>query len=260
MFLLSALALLGLAFPSPTKVVWHKGFSLTGRPEIRVASNNTDIRVYASDRKDIEAVLYADKAISSGTVVDHQSGNRVEVDARIPNQGESGFRHSSAVLELKIPLGCDVDVHSGNGSILVKGAEGKLIIRTENGNIETVGIDGTLDVESGHGDIQVEGMLTAVALHTRTGNIAAQINPGSTMNSRWTLRTGDGNVDLRLPTGFSTDLDVKSKDGNVRLDFPGAVISGGQSTLRGPINGGGQHLGVHSDKGNIMVRKIAGSV
>ena len=50
MFLLSAVALLSLAFPSPATVAWHKSFSLNGRPEIQVASNNVDVRVYASDR------------------------------------------------------------------------------------------------------------------------------------------------------------------------------------------------------------------
>ena len=80
-------------------------------------------------------------------------------------------------------------------------------------------------------------------------------------HSGWAVRTGDGNVDLRLPEDFSMDLDVQSGDGNVRLEFPLAMVGGGQqSRVRGPINGGGQHLEVHSDKGNIMVRKTSGSV
>jgi hypothetical protein len=261
MFLLSAVALLSLAFPSPATVAWHKSFSLKGRPEIQVSSNNIDVRVYASERKDIEAVLYADRTISSDAVTDRKLENLVKLDVRLPSQWRDGFRPDSAVLELKIPLGCDIDVHSGNGSILVKEAEGKLTLHTENGNIEALGIRGILDVESGHGDLQVDGTLTAVVLHTRRGNVAAQIDFGSKMNSNWLVRTGDGNVDLRLPEDFSTDLDVQSGNGNVRLDFPMAMMGGGrQSSVRGPINGGGQHLEVHSDKGNIMVRKIAGSV
>ena len=77
MFLPSALvALLSLTFPPPPTVAWNKSFTLTGRPEIRVASNNADVRVYAVDRKDIEAVLYIDKKVSSDTlsVADRQSG------------------------------------------------------------------------------------------------------------------------------------------------------------------------------------------
>lgn len=81
------------------------------------------------------------------------------------------------------------------------------------------------------------------------------------MNSSWVLQTGDGNVDLLLPADFSADLDVNAGDGNVRREFPMAMIGGGQqSRTRGPINGGGPHLELHSDKGNIQVRKTAGSV
>jgi DUF4097 and DUF4098 domain-containing protein YvlB len=246
--------------PFFSTVAWKKTFTLTGHAQVRVVSNNADVRVFASDRKGIEAVLYTERTISPDTVTDHESGDRVELEVKVPNQLRYGFTHNSAVLELRIPLGCDIDVHSGNGSILVKSAKGKVTLTTENGNIEAVGISGTLDVESGHGDLQVDGTLTAVGLRARTGNIAARIDPGSKMNSAWLVRTGDGNVDLRLPEDFSTDLDVRSGNGDVRLDFPMAMIGGGrQSSVRGPINGGGQHLEVHSDKGNIMVRKIAGS-
>jgi hypothetical protein len=80
------------------------------------------------------------------------------------------------------------------------------------------------------------------------------------MNSRWVVRRYDGNIELQLP-GFSTDVDGDTGEGNVRLDFPLAMSGGGrQSRVRGPINGGGQGLDLHSDKGNIMVWKIAGSL
>jgi hypothetical protein len=51
MFLLSAVAPLSLAFRPPT-VAWHKSFNLKGRPEIQIGSNNVNVRVDASDRKD----------------------------------------------------------------------------------------------------------------------------------------------------------------------------------------------------------------
>jgi DUF4097 and DUF4098 domain-containing protein YvlB len=261
MFLLSTLvALLSLSSTSPPAVAWHKNFSPVERPEIQVASNNADVRVYASDRIDIEAVLYTDRKISSDAVTARQSGNRVELEVHVPNQWTGGFSQRSVILELKIPLRSDIDIRSGNGSVMVKGNQGKLTINTDDGNIEARGISGPLRIESGNGDLRVEGTVTAVNLHTRTGNIAAQINPGSKMTSSWVVRTGGGNVDLRLPADFSADLDVNAGDGNVRLDFPIAMIGGGRhSSLRVPINGGGQHLELHSDKGDIVVRKTAGS-
>jgi DUF4097 and DUF4098 domain-containing protein YvlB len=259
MFPLPAVALLlSLASPPPAPVAWHKSFSLKGRPEIQVVSNNADVRVYASDRKDIEAVLYAGRAISSDAITDRNSGNLVELDVRLPR---AGLSQASTVLELTIPPDCDVDVRSRNGSIVVKGAKGKLILHTDKGNIEALGVTGTVDVQSGHGDLQLDGAVTGASLHTGAGNIAAQIDPGSKMNSNWMVRTGDGNIDLRLPEDFSTDLDVNTGDGDIRLDFPMARIGGGrQSSFRGAVNGGGQHLEVHCNKGNVMLRKIAGHV
>jgi DUF4097 and DUF4098 domain-containing protein YvlB len=260
MFLLSTLVALLSLSPSSPAVAWHKNFSPMGRPEIRVASNNADVRVYASDRKDIEAILHTDRKMSSDIVTDRQFGNRVELEVHVPNQWAASFSQRSVILELEIPLGSDIDIRSGNGSVMVRGAQGNLTIHTDDGNIEARGIGGALRIESGSGDLQVEGTVTAVDLHTRRGNIAARINPGSNMNSGWVVRTGDGDVDLRLPADFSADLDVSAGDGNVRLDFPMAMIGGGrQSSIRGPIKGGGQHLELHSDKGNIMVRKTAGS-
>jgi DUF4097 and DUF4098 domain-containing protein YvlB len=260
MFLLSTLvALLSLSSPSSPAVAWHRNFSLTGRPEIRVASNNADVRVYASDREDIEAVLYTNSKISSDAVIGRQSGNRVELDVNVPNQWAVSLSQRSVILELKIPLGSDIDIRSGNGSVMVKAAQGNLTIHTDNGNIEARGISGAIRIESGNGDLQIDGTVAAVDVRTRRGNIAAQINPGSNMNSGWEVRTNDGDVDLRLPDDFSADLDVSARDGNVRLDFPMAMMGGGrQSSMRGPINGGGQHLELHSGKGNIVVRKTAG--
>lgn len=37
---------------------WRKTFSLSGRPEISVDANDANLRVYAADRKDVEAVRH----------------------------------------------------------------------------------------------------------------------------------------------------------------------------------------------------------
>jgi len=92
-------ALLFLPAPSPPTVAWHKSFNLQGRPEIQVVSNNADVRVYASDQKDIEAVLYTDKTIPADAVTGHESGNHVKLDVRVPHQGEAGFSHDPTVLQ-----------------------------------------------------------------------------------------------------------------------------------------------------------------
>ncbi len=52
MFLRSAVVLFSLAFRPPPTVVWHERFNLKGQPEIQIASNNLNVRVDASDRKE----------------------------------------------------------------------------------------------------------------------------------------------------------------------------------------------------------------
>ena len=76
------------------------------------------------------------------------------------------------------------------------------------------------------------------------------------MKSGWVLRTGDGNVRLRLPGDFSANLDAHTGDGHVRSDFPISTnASGERNDLRGKINGGGQTLEIRSGDGTIEIEK-----
>ncbi len=265
MLLLGALfAGLSLSSPSSLSVAWQRSFQLTGRPEVRVATNNADVRVRASGRKDIEAIVYTDKRHAADVrgVTHRQSGNLVELDVQVTNQWRADFGQRSVVIELRVPVGSDINAHCGDGSVSVQNAEGRLVLRTDNGNVEALGIDGTLSVESGHGDVHIQGTATAVDLKTQAGNIAAQIDHGSKMQSAWTIRTGDGNVDFRLPDGFPADLDVHTGHGNLRLELPIPAAIGGrrESSFRQRINGGNEHLEIRSERGDIMVGRTRGSI
>src|SRR6266404_2318140 len=215
MLLFSALALLSLSSPSFPVVAWHKNFSVKGRPEIRVNSDNADCRVYATDRGDIEAVVYTDGKISSDavSVTDRQSGNRVELEVRVPNQSVAFFRQRSVILELRIPMDSDIDAHSGHGSVMIRAVQGNVAVHADDGNIQIRGITGTLNLESEHGDLQVDGTITTLNLYTRAGNIATQVGLRSKMRSPWVMRTDDGDIDPGLPEDFSAVLDVHAGAG-----------------------------------------------
>ena len=76
------------------------------------------------------------------------------------------------------------------------------------------------------------------------------------MSSGWLLRTGDGNILLRLPDGFAADVDVQTGDGRISVDLP-VTVSGqvGGNKLRGKLNGGGMLLELRSGDGNIQLRR-----
>jgi DUF4097 and DUF4098 domain-containing protein YvlB len=275
-FLLISVVLLSL---SASAEEWRKTFSTSGKPEIRIETNDADIRVSSSDRKDIEAVVTTEGykiGPNDVRVTDRQTGDRLELEVHIPQAHFHIFnvRNRYVRIELSIPRRADLDLHSGDGDIKVASVDGNLALRTGDGNVRLESSKGDVHLETGDGDVEcrefegqlkaethdgnvrAQGVFSALDLHTGDGNIEAEVGSGSKMSSAWSLRTGDGNINLRLPDGFAADLDAHSGDGKVNVDFP-VTIEGSlrENTIRGKMNGGGQPLELKSGDGDISLRK-----
>jgi DUF4097 and DUF4098 domain-containing protein YvlB len=257
---------------------WNKTYSVSGKPEIRVDANDADIRVYASDTKDIEALLTTrGYKIGSGgvSISERQTGNRIEISVHVPNNFHIfslGGIHKSVQLEMKIPQAADLDLHSGDGKIIaenlngavtlssgdgdirVNRGKGSLNIETGDGRVECRSIEGDLRAETKDGSVRIDGVFTRLDLHTGDGSIDADARAGSKMAAAWTVRTGDGSVNLALPDGFSADVDVHTGDGHINVDFP-VTVEGSlrENAIRGKINGGGQVLEVKTGDGSITL-------
>ena len=68
------------------------------------------------------------------------------------------------------------------------------------------------------------------------------------------VRTGDGDVTVRLAPGVGFDVDAASRDGSVRTDLP--VLRDGRSgAVYGPIWGGGPALRIRTGDGTIRLRE-----
>jgi hypothetical protein len=254
LLLVSVLALVSLSAQAEE---WRKTFSVSGTPDIVVDTNDAEIRVYASERKDVEAIVFTEGyKIGDLNIVDRQTGNRVELRVRVPHQwGISLGGHSRSVkIELNVPRQSDMNLHTGDGNIRLQGVKGNLLLDTGDGEIEALDSAGPMKADTRDGNIRVDGVFAALDVHTGDGNILVTVAAGSKMNSNWLLRTGDGNVELRLPEGFAANLDAHTGDGHVSVDFP-VTIEGGirESTIRGKMNGGGQLLELRSGDGNITV-------
>ncbi len=259
---------------------WRKSYSLTAKPQIRLETNDADIRVDAADRKDIEAVVTSNgyKIGTGGVAIsDHQTGNQLEINVHVPNFHIFSFGlHKSVHVELHIPREADLDVHSGDGKIIAENLNGKATLRsgdgdiqitsgkgifnieTGDGRVECQSIEGDLRAETKDGRVRIDGIFTSLDLHTGDGGIEAEARPGSRMASGWSLRSGDGSVSLRLPDGFPADLDVHTGDGHITMDFPVTIESGAslkQNAIRGKMNGGGQLLEIKTGDGNVTVTR-----
>jgi hypothetical protein len=74
--------------------------------------------------------------------------------------------------------------------------------------------------------------------------------------STWSIRTGDGSVDVVLPLDLQANIDASTNDGRISLGIP-VTVEGTfkNSQIHGKMNGGGQSLSIHTGDGSIRLRK-----
>jgi hypothetical protein len=255
------MAFFALACLSARADDWNKSFPVSGKAEVHVDANDAEIEVRASDGKQIEAHITT-RGWKIGPnevrITDRQTGDRLDLEVRRPSHHFCiGVCNQNVRVELTVPREADLDLHSGDGNIRVSDVKGNLHLDTSDGSIEARAVDGKLNADTRDGHIRTDGRFDALDLHTGDGHVETEVRAGSRMASGWTIRTGDGRIELRLPPDFSADLDAHTGDGHVDIDFPVTVTgSMHENTVRGKMNGGGQLLELRTGDGNITVGKM----
>jgi hypothetical protein len=240
---------------------WKKDFSTSAQLILRVETNDADVQVSGWDGPNARARVVTEGYSIGPTgvrILDHQSGDQVELEVHVPEGLHIGWIHSRSVhVEISVPRQATLNLHTGDGNIRVEDVQGELHLNSGDGDIRVLKGAGPLKVETGDGNIRVQGQLKDLELRSGDGNIEAEASPGSKISSLWRLQTGDGNLSLRLPPEFAADLEAHTGDGRIRTDFP--VSSMGEvreDRVRGKLNGGGPPLELQSGDGNIDLAKL----
>ena len=253
------LILLVLASPFTFADEWHKTFTVSGKPDLRIEVGDGSVSIHPSDHNQIDARVTTQGwkiSDSEVRVVEHQSGDRVEIDVRVPHL-HMDFNHRSVHMELLVPRDLRAQIHSGDGRISAQDLKGELHFSSGDGAIEADSIDGFFEAKTEDGRIRASGRWDRLDLQTQDGSVEADARAGSKMAGSWRVHTDDGHVTLRLPENFSADLDIHTGDGKITIDFPvttSGALSG--SDVRGKLNGGGQTLVVHTGDGPIRIQKL----
>jgi hypothetical protein len=238
---------------------WSKRYAVSGKPELRVEADDADVVVKAGPAGAIEArVTTRGWRIGADGVkiTERQTGNRVDIGVRIAQHTwDAGNR--SVRLELTVPAELKADVRTGDGRVSVHGLKGDLRIVTGDGSIDADALDGSLEAHTSDGRLGVRGRFDALDLRTDDGSLTAAVDPGSKMAAPWRVKTGDGNVTLRLPDGFAADIDARTGDGTINVTLP-VTTTGSQrgKALRGKLNGGGFTLHIETGDGSIRVDRL----
>ena len=257
--------------------VWDKEWSLLPNAQIRLNANYGNIRVNAGDFTKAKASVRTVgwRIGKDGVSVNaRQTDNGIELEVKLLTGRRYWQVGHEITIELTVPAGAGLDLHTdqgnistagmkgalrsdtGDGNIEAVGGEGSIRLRTGDGNINARDLDGSLSAETGDGNINLEGRFEVLDARTGDGNLAVTALGGSRLSSGWNLRTGDGNVLLRAQDALSADLDVTTGGGRVTVDFPVATSGKvNRETVRGPMNGGGPQLSIHTGDGNIDILK-----
>ena len=238
---------------------WKKSFSVPGKADLRLAVDDGEAIVRTWDRNQIDVRITTEGwkiEPSEVRVTDHQAGDRVEIEVRVPRTHIS-FGRRSVRVELQVPRELRANIHSGDGKISAQDLKGEIHLSTSDGSIEADAVDGDFEAKTGDGRIRATGRWDRLSLETKDGSVDAEARAGSKMAGAWRIHTGDGSVTLRLPENFAADLDAHTGDGKITVDFP-VTASGsiGGSELRGKLNGGGQMLVVRTGDGPIRLHRL----
>jgi DUF4097 and DUF4098 domain-containing protein YvlB len=259
---------------------WTKKYTVSGKPTVRVETDDGDIEISTGAANEVDAhVIATGMKISPNDVhvIESQQGDRIELIVKTPKHWLTfslGPHHGIRV-QVQVPAQSDLDLHSGDGNVHSGPVSGHIQIDTGDGNIDSNGLhgdlhlhtgdghiegndfDGNLSADTGDGHITIRGRFDVLYLKSGDGSIQAEVQPGSKIASGWTLHTGDGHINLKLPDGFAAELDAHTGDGHISLDFP-VTVSGSisESRIHGKMNGGGGMLALTSGDGSIRVEKL----
>ena len=156
-------------------------------------------------------------------------------------------------LEIEIPSGSDLQLHTYNGGdLMVTNVEGELALTNYNGEITALNISGSVVASTYNGEIKV------------TFDKVAPETPMS-------FSTFNGDIDLTFPSTLKATLKMKTEQGEIFTGFDVNITSSGpvqkkdtqggiykvvvDDWKRGEINGGGAEITMKNYNGDILVRK-----
>lgn len=168
-----------------------------------------------------------------------------------------------------------INASTSGGGIGLSGAKGRTTVHTSGGWIRVTDQSGDLDASTSGGWISIDTASGHIKAHTSGGWITARAISGaidaSTSGGGVTaalvgqpsaecrLSTSGGWINLSLPSDAHVDLDASTSGGGVTSDFPVAFADEhNHSTLRGPLNGGGPLVYLHTSGGWIHVKRSGG--
>lgn len=204
------------------------------------ASRNGGIRVRGWDRTDIrltaEITAYAEteaRARALAGAVRIETGNRIR--AAGPETGSNESWNVS--YELDVPRDGRLSLTTRNGGIAIQDFRGTATFQARNGGVSLTDVGGDIRGETTNGglDIRLSG-------------------------DRWEgagldVETRNGGVRMLVPERYSAELETRTVNGRIRVDFPVTITGSMDRGLRTTLGSGGARVRAVTHNGGVRIER-----
>ena len=131
---------------------WTKSYSISGRAQVRVNTNDGAVQIYTGDSKQVEfRVIYDGFELNKNLHIDsRQDGDSVQINARVTGHwGFSWGKGRRIKVEVHMPKDADLQVDTGDGSVDTQSLKGKIKIHTGDGSVRAQAVSGDVDIDTG---------------------------------------------------------------------------------------------------------------
>lgn len=228
---------------------WSRTYPLAAGSRFELINVNGKITAEASDGSAIEIKAERTAKAASDDAARDLLGRiemreevgegRVRVEVRPPRF--SGMTGHEIKWTVKVPRGRAVDLRTVNGGVRLVGLDGDIRARSTNGGITGAALQPTLlDVAVTNGGVDIQ-LARAVA------------------DGTFEIEAVNGGVSLSLPSDSKADISGRCVNGGISVvDLP-IEVQGEQSRRRldGRLNGGGAKITLETVNGGVRIGKAA---
>lgn len=263
--LVAALALGGCIGGNITaEEIVSQSFGTSASPHIVVETFNGRIDVIAGTEGEVAVEVVkrgagfsqaeAEADLQNVEVTITQEGDTIRIVAR-RTDGPLVTGNSGASVDLSVPSGSSLDLHSSNGRISTLGVTGDVSMDTSNGSLEVRDGKGQLYLKTSNGEIDIEAEDARVDASTSNGRISFR---GSLTEEDQRFRTSNGRIQITLPASARFHIDASTSNGEVSTDFP-VTLTGGTLDDNELVGTVGENpptsITASSSNGDIDIRK-----
>ena len=211
--------------------------------------------------------LNVDAGQNGGIVVEAWDGNDIRVRAVVQGSARSEARARE--------IAGQVQVQSGGGRVYATGPDlerreswsvsyrinvprrNDLDLHANNGGITIVGVNGNMRFDTTNGGVKLQDVGGRVNGETRNGGLNVTLSGDRWDGEGLDVETSNGAVTLNLPENYNAELETRTVNGGLRIDFP--ITVQGELTARRGINttlgSGGPLVRVRTTNGGVKVAR-----